>query len=53
MNSDPFLNIENILFTIAMGGYLVSMVLYALFFALKKEKIGKIADWIRKEIRTG
>ena len=38
MSSEQFLNIENTLFTIAMIGYLLSIVLYALFFALKKEK---------------
>ena len=46
MNSEMFLNIENTMFTIAMAGYLASMVLYALFFVFKKEKLGKIADII-------
>ncbi len=46
MSSEQFLNIENTLFTIAMFGYLVTMVLYALFFVLKKEKLGKIAGYI-------
>ena len=46
MNSEMFLNIENTMFTIATAGYLASMVLYALFFVLKKEKLGKIADII-------
>ena len=46
MSSEQFLNIENTLFTIAMIGYLLSIVLYALFFALKKEKAGYIADRI-------
>lgn len=44
MSSEQFLNIENIIFTIAMVGYLISMVLYAFFFVMKKEKPGKIAD---------
>ncbi len=46
MNSDQFLNIENVLFTIVMAGYLLSMILYVLFFVLKKEKPGKWAGMI-------
>ena len=46
MSAERFLNIENVMFTIAMAGYLASMVLYALFFVLKKDKLGKIADII-------
>ncbi len=44
MTSEQFLNLENIVFTITMIVYLVAMVLYFLFFALKNEKPGKIAD---------
>ena len=46
MNAELFLNVENTMFTIAMAAYLASMVLYALFFVLKKDKSGKIADII-------
>ncbi len=46
MSSEQFLNIENILFTIAMVLYLVSMVLYILFFALRKEKPGRGAGYL-------
>ncbi len=46
MNSEQFLAIENVLFTIAMVGYFVSMILFFVFFALKKEKPAKIASWL-------
>ena len=46
MSADHFLNIENVMFTIAMAAYLASMVLYVLFFVLKKDVTGKIADII-------
>ena len=46
MNSEWFLNVENVLFTGAMVAYLVSMVLYFVFFAMKNEKAGKIAGWV-------
>ncbi len=46
MSSEQFLNIENVLFTTAMVLYLASMVLYFVFFVMKKEKPGRIADWI-------
>ncbi len=46
MNAELLLNVENTMFTIAMAAYLASMVLYALFFVLKKDKSGKIADII-------
>ena len=46
MNSEQFLQIENVLFTAAMVLYLISMVLYAVFFTMKKEKAGKIAGII-------
>lgn len=46
MSSEQFLSIENVLFTVAMILYLASMVLYFVFFVMKKEKPGKIADCI-------
>ena len=46
MNAELLLNVENTMFTIAMAAYLASMVLYALFFVLKKDKSGKIAEII-------
>ena len=39
-----FLQIENVLFTAAAALYLVCMVLYFVFFALKKDKVGKAAN---------
>ena len=44
MSSEQFLNLENVLFTVAMIGYLAAMVLYWLFFVLKKNMVGKGAD---------
>ena len=46
MSRETLLNIENTLFMITMAGYLISLVLYALFFALKKEKPGRWAGII-------
>ncbi|MDO4650480.1 MAG: cytochrome c biogenesis protein CcsA, partial [Eubacteriales bacterium] len=43
---DLFLNIENILFTVAMVLYFAAMFLYFVFFAVKSEKAGKIASCI-------
>lgn len=43
---DQYLNLENTVFTIAMALYLVSMVLYFVFFALKKEKPADLAGWL-------
>ena len=43
MSSERFLQIENTLFTITMVCYLISMVLYILFFVLKKETVGRVA----------
>ena len=40
------LQAETILFTAAAAGYLLAAVLYALFFALKKEKPGVLAGWV-------
>lgn len=45
MNSQQFLNLENTIFTIVMIGYLISMVLYFIFFALKKERCAKAAGY--------
>ena len=45
MNSEQFLQIENILFTTAMILYLASMVLYVIFFVMKKEAAAKIAGY--------
>lgn len=44
MNSAQYLQIENVVFTIAMVFYLASMVLYFVFFALKNEKCAKAAN---------
>ncbi len=44
MGSEQFLAIENVLFTITMLLYFASMILYFLFFALKKEQPAKIAN---------
>lgn len=46
MGSEQFLEIENTLFTAVMVLYLVAMVLYFIFFALKNEKAGKIAGGV-------
>lgn len=46
MNSEWFLNVENVLFTGAMVVYLAAMVLYFVFLAMKNEKAGKIAGWV-------
>ena len=45
MNSERFLQIENVLFTVTMVCYLAAMVIYVLFFVLKKETLGKIAGF--------
>ena len=41
MNSDMFLNIENVLFTAAMVLYLAAMALYFIFFVMKNAKFAK------------
>lgn len=46
MSSEQFLQIENVLFTTAMVLYLLSMVCYFVFLAVKKEKAGRIANYI-------
>ena len=43
MGSEQFLQMENVLFTAAMVAYFAAMVLYFIFFALKKEGASKIA----------
>lgn len=43
MGSEQLLSIENVLFTVVMVLYLISTVLYFVFFALKSEKMGKVA----------
>lgn len=45
MNGEQFLQIENTFFTSAMILYLCAMVLYFVFFAVKKEKAGKIGGY--------
>lgn len=42
---NAYLNMENILFTCAMVLYLASMVLYFVFFVMKKEKPGQFAGY--------
>ena len=44
MSAEQFLNIENVLFTITMVAYLIAMIAYALFFILKKNAAGKVAN---------
>lgn len=46
MSSSQFLDIENGLFTAVMVLYLVGMVLYFVFFAMKNEKAAKIAGYV-------
>lgn len=46
MDSSQFLAVENTLFTAVMVLYLVSMVLYFIFFAMKNEKAARLAGWI-------
>ena len=49
-NYDAYLGVENVLFTATMAIYLVSMVLYFVFFALKNEKA---ADWAGRLMPIG
>lgn len=46
MGSEQFLAIENTLFTAVMVLYLIAMVLYFIFFAMKSEKAGTAAGYI-------
>ncbi|MDO4323748.1 MAG: c-type cytochrome biogenesis protein CcsB [Lachnospiraceae bacterium] len=46
MGSEQFLKLENGLFTAVMVLYLIAMVLYFIFFAVKNVKAGRIAGWI-------
>ena len=48
MNLVKYLSLESILFNIAISAYLVSMVLYFVFFTMKKEKPGTYASFIIK-----
>lgn len=46
MGMERYLSIESTMFNITIGMYLVSMVLYFLFFTMKKEKMGNYATQI-------
>ena len=46
MGAETFLAAENLLFTITMILYFAAMVSYFVFFAMKKEKAGKLAGGI-------
>ena len=45
MSNQQFLQIENVLFYATMVFYLASMILYFVFFALKREKTAVTAGW--------
>ena len=44
MTTELALQIENVLFTVTMVIYLAAMVLFFIFFAMKKEKLGSIGN---------
>ena len=44
MTPELFLKLENVLFTAAMAGYLLAMALFFVFFALKRERSGVVAN---------
>lgn len=46
MNSELFLNVENVLFTAVMVLYLAAMIFYFIFLVMKKEKFAKIAGLV-------
>jgi len=46
MGSDQLFALENVLFTVVMVLYLISTVLYFVFFALKNEKMGRFAGFL-------
>ncbi len=48
MGMEKYLSIESTMFNITIAMYLVSMVLYFLFFTMKKEKMGNYATQIVK-----
>jgi cytochrome c-type biogenesis protein CcsB len=48
MSAEKYLNIESTMFNIAVGMYLISMVLYFVFFTVKNEKMGNYATQIIK-----
>lgn len=48
MGAEKYLNIESTIFNIAVAMYLISMVLYFIFFTVKNEKMGNYATQIIK-----
>ena len=46
MGNEMFLHAENTLFTVALVLYFAAMLLFFVFFALKKEKAGKFAQYV-------
>ena len=48
MGVEKYLNIESTIFNITVGMYLISMVLYFIFFTVKSEKMGNYATQIIK-----
>lgn len=48
MNLEKFLSIESGLFNVGIAMYMISMVLYFLFFIIKSEKYGKYATFFVK-----
>lgn len=48
MGVEKYLNIESTIFNIAVAMYLISMVLYFIFFTVKNEKMGNYATQIIK-----
>lgn len=46
MGNEVFLSAENILFTVAMIGYFISMILFFVFLAMKNEKAGSFAAYL-------
>ncbi|GEM_PF-5543407 len=48
MNLERFLSIESGLFNVGIAMYMISMVLYFLFFIIKSEKYGRYATFFVK-----
>ena len=46
MGNEVFLSAENILFTVSMIGYFITMILFFVFFAMKNEKAGSTAAYL-------
>lgn len=46
MGNEQFLRVENILFTIVLVIYVLAMILYFVFFAVKKESAAKLAKLV-------